>query len=297
MADPDPVITSLSRTEGGLIRLEIPLPVTKYAVLYRADGLTGTGRAIAVARPEDGKVTLTDPAPIPSNGFLEVHIHNTSSPADTDGDGTNDLIELSAPSLRNPLNPAPSIPSVDGTIQVLDSDTYQSLAHRDNFPGAANIQEVKFLISDVHTPSPDLYFVNSNRYQYHFYFTRDAVQRYSSGSLFNAHTYFTNTGRRNVAGSIVYHPNYVAADGRPGLYTMEFWPADPVAFRFVETAYEMIASSMPFTDGRLAYHPASETQRGIYNSEKSQHLSLRAPTEGLSCPKIGCQDIYSTTSN
>ncbi|MCH2059958.1 MAG: PEP/pyruvate-binding domain-containing protein [Verrucomicrobiales bacterium] len=271
MADPDHAITSISRSEGGLLQLEVPLPTTKYAVLYRADGLTGTGRAIAVARSEQGRAILTDPAPIPANGFLKVHVHNTSSPADTDGDGINDLIELASPSSRNPLNPAPPIPAIDGTIQVPDSDTYQSLAHRDNFPGAANVQEVKFLIYDVHTGSPDLYFVNSNRYQYHYYFTRDAVRRYSSGSLFNSHTYFTNTGRRNVAGSIVYHPNYVSADGRPGLYTMEFWPADPVAFRFVETSFEMISSSMPFTDGRLAYHPASETQRGIYDSEKSQY--------------------------
>ena len=95
IAEPAPEVTSVSRTEGGLIRLELPLPATKYAILHRADGLTGTGRAIAVARPVDGTVTLIDPAPIPASGFLEVHVHNTTSPADTDGDGTNDLVELS----------------------------------------------------------------------------------------------------------------------------------------------------------------------------------------------------------
>ncbi len=41
--------------------------------LYRADGLTGTGRPIAMARSEDGKAVLTDPAPIPANGFLKVY--------------------------------------------------------------------------------------------------------------------------------------------------------------------------------------------------------------------------------
>ncbi len=270
-ADPAPVITSVTRTEGGLIRLEMPLGEQQYAVLHRADGLTATGRAIAIARPLGGMVTLTDPAPIPADGILKIYTHNTATPADTDGDGLNDLIELSSPSSRNPLNPAPSIPFADGTIQVPDSATYQSLAHRDNFPGAANVQEVKFLVYDVHTGSSDLYFVNSNRYQYHYYFTRDAVGLYNSNSLFNSHTYFTNTNRRNVAGSIVYHPNYVSENGLPGVYTMEFWPADPVAFRFVETAYEMVAASMAFTDGRLAYHPASETQRAIYNSEIDEY--------------------------
>ena len=269
--DTSPVVTSVTRTEGGLLQLQIPLGEDRYAVLHRADELTGTGRAIAVARPVEGTVTLTDPAPIPAGGFLTVHVHNTATPADTDGDGQNDILELSSPVSRNPLNPAPSIGFADGTIQLPDSTTYQSLAHRDNFPGAANVQEVKFLIYDVHTNSPDLYFVNSNRYQYHFYFTRDAVGRYNSGSLFNAHTYFTNTNRRNVAGSIVYHPNYVPENGVAGIYTMEFWPADPVAFRFVETAYEMIASSMAFTDGRLAYHPASETQRTLYQSEINEY--------------------------
>ena len=105
----NPEITSITRSEGGLLQLELPLPATKYGVLYRADGLTGTGRPIAMARSEDGKAILTDPAPIPANGFLKVYVHNTATPADTDGDGINDLVELTSPSSRNPLNPAPAI--------------------------------------------------------------------------------------------------------------------------------------------------------------------------------------------
>ena len=59
--------------------------------------------------------------------------------------------------------------------------------------------------------------------------------------------------------------------GQTGIYTVEFWPSDPVAFRFVETSFEMIISSMPFLDGQIAYHPSSETQRTLYQSEINQY--------------------------
>lgn len=88
---------------------------------------------------------------------------------------------------------------------------------------------------------------------------------------FNSETYFSNTQRRNVAGSLIAHDNYVAPDGRRGVYTMEFWPTDPVEFRFVEKAYHLLTTSMPFVDSQVVYHPASETQRAIFNREREAY--------------------------
>src|SRR5690606_13049064 len=62
--------------------------------------------------------------------------------------------------------------------------------------------------------------------------------------------------------------NYVSPSGRQGLYTVEFWPSDPVAFRFVETAYELISASIPFAEGNLAYHAAGDTQQELYEEDK-----------------------------
>ncbi len=264
-------VSYITRSPGGLIQLHLPLSSDKYAVLHRDDALTGTKRAIYIVQGNGDLSIARDPAPIPRSGFLRLQIHQNSRQADTDGDGISDLTEMNSPGLMNPLNPASAIGTSMGRVHLPDKQTYETLSHRDNFPGSANISEVKFVIYDIHTKSPKLYFVNSKRYEYHYTFSRDAVNRYNSNSLFNNHTYFTNSRRRNTAGSIVYHPNYVSPSGQTGIYTVEFWPADPVAFRFIETSFEMIVSSMPFLDGQIAYHPASETQKTLHQSEISQY--------------------------
>ena len=78
-----------------------------------------------------------------------------------------------------------------------------------------------------------------------------------------------------MAGSIVYHPNHISDNGTEGIYTIEFWPADPVAFKFVETTYSMITSAMPFLRGKVAYHPSSETQRSLYFREINEYNDSR----------------------
>ena len=88
---------------------------------------------------------------------------------------------------------------------------------------------------------------------------------------FNAETYFSNTQRRNLAGSLIAHDSYVGTSGREGAYTMEFWPTDPVEFEFVEKAYHLISINTPFIDSQLVYHPASETQRTLYQREKDDY--------------------------
>jgi hypothetical protein len=198
-------------------------------------------------------------------------LHDVASPVDTDGDGSDDIVELASPGTLNPLNPAPAIGLIDGATQLPDRASYEELSHRDNFPGAQNIREVKFVIFGVHTDSPELYFVNSNTHTYHQAFANSQGRNFSN-------TYYNNATRQNLAGSIVAHDNYLDAKGRQGIYTMEFWPTDPVAFRFVEKAFCMITAGMPFLDGNLAYHPASETQRAQLQSEESEYAQTNIRT-------------------
>ena len=85
---------------------------------------------------------------------------------------------------------------------------------------------------------------------------------------FNAETYFSTFQRRQLAGSIIAHDSYVSPDGREGIYTIEFWPTDPVDFSFIEKASHLINVSMPFVDSQIAYHPASETQRSLFDRQR-----------------------------
>jgi len=270
-------ITSVDQSPGGVLQLTLDLPESRYAIVQRSQSLTGPWKPIAIVRGNPDPVVTRDNAQLGGKGFMRLVLRDVTSPADTDADGIDDIAELASPGTLNPLNPAPAITAVNGATQIPDRASYESLSHRDNFPGAQNIREVKFVIFGVDTDSPELYFVDSNTHPYHYRFAV-AAGRYSNNSSFSSDTYFTNTNRKNLAGSIVAHDNYLDREGRQGIYTLEFWPTDPVAFRFVEKAYSLITAGMPFLDGNMAYHPASETQRAVLQSETSEYAQTNIRT-------------------
>ena len=274
-AKTQPSIKNVIKSQDGVISLRFFLPDDRYGVLHHSNSLSEIGQPVSMVNGDNSMVQLHDEIGTNPNGFFRIRTYNKSDLSDIDNDGISDSIELDSLGKFNPLNPAAPISLTSGRQFLPDQETFDSLSHRDNFPGSKDIREVKFLIFDVHTNSKKLYLINSKRYQYHFTFSRDAVGRYSDNTNFNNQTYFTNDRRKNVAGSIVYHPNHISDNGTEGIYTIEFWPADPVAFKFVETTYSMITSAMPFLRGKVAYHPSSETQRSLYLREINEYKDSR----------------------
>ncbi len=239
-----------------------------YHILYRSTGLDGTWRPVRMKLGNEGPTdVMRDTVPYKSQAFYRVLSLPLDEPQDTDADGLTDIEELNLSETQHPLNPA-IVAESHGTAIVTSREQYERLARRDSVPGASNIREMKFLITEIDTAHPKLHLIDTKRHQFHLYFYWYGLgNRHVSHATFNNQTYFTNTHRKNVAGSLLAHDNFTAADGRQGIYTMEFWPTDPIAFRFVETAYEMLSASLPFIDGNLAYHPAGETQRTVFSDE------------------------------
>lgn len=245
-------------------RMTIPARSTEYAVLYRSNDLL-TWRPVGIEQSEGFSPwrILEDSVRPKTKGFYKVEHYPLFAPNDSDGDGTNDLAEQFAGAW---LNPATSFAYESGALLLEDLETYNRLSKRDNFPGATNVKEVKFLITDVQG-APKLHFMNVDRHQLHYDFARNVLGKHAEDTYwvglrdFNNETYFTKA-RKNMAGSLVSHENYIGADGERGIYTMEFWPTDPVSFEHIQTAYEMVAANAPFID-RLAYHAPSETQRQV----------------------------------
>lgn len=266
----EPTIAEIGYTPGGKVSFTINSNPESYYLLRRSRDLAevGEGRVVAMVRGTADPVTLTDSSRPKDQAYYQVVTHENALHHDTDGDGFRNTTELGRFGINNPLNPAPPISSSHGATGIVNRAHFERLSNRDDRPGAQSVREVKFLVYNVHTDDPVLYFADSNRFQYHFDFTQVATGRYSNLGLFNNETYFDNTRRKNLAGSLISHDNYVDAEGRQGLYTVEFWPTDPVAFRFVQKAYELIAAGMPFVDGNIAYHPASETQRRWHRTER-----------------------------
>ena len=89
-------ILHASRSPGGLIQLHFPLNSDEYAVLHRDDELTGIKRAINFVRGNGKIAIISDPAPMPKNGFLRLQIHKNFQQIDTDGDGLSDLTEMNS---------------------------------------------------------------------------------------------------------------------------------------------------------------------------------------------------------
>ena len=263
-------LEEVETTENGRFILRIPSdPMMTYR-LWRSTDLETRGEVVAVVAGNGKQLSLRDPAPMTSKGFYRIDATPISAPVDTDSDTIPDPFELLDFGAKNPLNPASEVPEEDGATAIRDRETFDRMARGFPVAGAPGAQQVKFLITDIDTDSPDLHFLNTNRHESHFFFAREVLKYRSDIAsfnsalrLFNSQTYWTNTNRKNIAGSILAHDAVINADGTPGVYVVEFWPADPVSDEFVTLAYKMVSRATPFIDTRILYHPAGETQKAL----------------------------------
>ena len=285
-----PGITGVQPTLAGQFRVALPATLGAYHLLQRADSPAGPWSSRALLPGHQGNITLTDPAGMAGRAFYRILIVPTALPLDSDGDGLDDLTEWQAGGAGNPFNPAPAAASTDAAIRMADPITFEKLAHRDNFPGAPGVREVKFLITGADTAEPALYFLNTNLHRYHFYFARDVLGYADDLTTFNNQTYFTNA-RKHIAGSLVFYPHYTNGPGPAGLYAMEFWPSDGVGFRHVRAAYDIVSRSLPWMDRRLAYHPASITQEQLLKAEAAMWQA--APVSRISSDELFSATTYS----
>jgi len=146
---------------------------------------------------------------------------------------------------------------------------FEKLASRNDIPGLKDIWVCKFLIINVDTSTPQLFFMDTQKYEHHYQFYRDVLGHQISEKEFDAISYYSNHGRKNLAGSIVAHDNYTDGDNQHGIYTIEYWPTDPVSYAFIKLSWELINKAMRFVHKRLYYHLSSQTQITQYNQEQS----------------------------
>ena len=154
--------------------------------------------------------------------------------------------------------------SGSGTGNVEDRVSFDLLASGDS--SAISLSEVKFLITDIRTDDPKLYFIDSSSFQYHWRFFNEALGWNLSLLDFNTRTY-SDLNRRLIAGSVVAHDRYAAEGRSSGVYVIEFWPSDPVHAQQVSMAFRLVTDGMKFAEGSVFYHPTGETQVRIYNEE------------------------------
>jgi pyruvate,water dikinase len=177
---------------------------------------------------------------------------------------------------------ATQLPIEQGATEVPDRATFERLARRDDVPGALGAREMKFLMLGVDRPQPALFFLNTNAYQYHWVFATEVLGLGLSNADFNARTYFRDD-RENLAGTIIAHDGFEPTAGDSGLYALEFWPTDPVRARHVAMAFDAVRAAMPFAAPKLAYHPAGDTQEGLFEEDEQRlnELGVRSVSTAL----------------
>ena len=173
--------------------------------------------------------------------------------------------------------PSPQLPIENGARTIADRARFELLARRDDVPGQIAAEECKLLILGVDTAAPQLYFINTKTFAYHWDFAKQGLGLQISHRDFNAITYFRDD-RSNLAGTIIAHDRYERpGGGDAGVYALEFWPTDPVRARLVALAFDLVREAMPFAAGKLAYHPAGETQEALFaqDAPRLRELGVR----------------------
>ena len=158
----DPVPTAV---EVGAVPIVVESTTEEYFVLYVRHDLdtdTTVELPILVKRGEAGTTTLAENvAALPKERY-RVEKYLIADPADVDGDCIDDISELADPVGMNPVNPAAAIELINGALAVPDRNTFRTLSLRQRF--------LKFIIIDIDTDRPSIYFMNNTTYPLHITF-------------------------------------------------------------------------------------------------------------------------------
>ena len=198
-----------------------------YFVLYVRDLVDPAWEApVLVKRGEVDTTTLAENVEALLKERYRVEKYLVADPADVDGDCTDDITELDNLGTMNPVNPAATIDSSDGAVVVPDRATFEAFAFSQKF--------IKFIIFDIDTDRPGVYFINTTTHVLH-------------------NTFLDTVGhKRNevVLGHMIYKPNLIAPDGSRGVYY--YWgvgPSEP--FSIAARTYTAVAASMPLLSDNL----------------------------------------------
>ena len=233
----------------------VPIVVTSttadYFVLYvqhDVDADTNVEIPVLVKRGEAGTTTLAENVEALPAARYRVEQYLVSDPADVDGDCVDDITELDNLGSMNPVNPAAAIELSDGAGVLPDRETVEALSFEDS----SGTLFLKFLLVDMDTDRPLVYFQNTERVRPHIAIL-DAVGLTGAGGL--------------VHGAMIYDPELVAPDGSLGVY--RYWLAYRYddSFSVVARTHTLLAASMPLLEDNLVLwirnHALLDTQSDL----------------------------------
>ena len=207
----------------------------EYFVLYVSHDVDSTEMElpVLVKKGQADTTTLAENVKNLPKEHYRVEKYLIADPADVDGDCTDDITELDNLGSMNPVNPAASVELTDGAVAIPDLETFETMSSRFN-----NNFFIKFVVLDMDSDLPRVYFINSANHPAH--------------STFLEGIGYEGDPNNVDAGNIAYDPELLAPDGGQGVFY--YWPPPPGDSESVIRSHTQLAASMPLLEDNLALY-------------------------------------------
>ena len=237
-------IQQYSINADGTVQLEVNSTTAQYYILkIRHDVAADFELATSLTLGNAGTTIITESISSYPLAHYQVLEYPIATPADTDGDGTDDISEFQNIPAQAPLNAAAPIATEDGVVAVDNFTTYKGLSVTEDYVqwseflnGKVN---VKYIITDFHTSHPKLYFIDSHSFLLH--------------ADFADHVGIDHLGDQVKKGQVIYHPTVLSDNGTVGTYAFNFSNGHGDDFEVVQKTFELLAANMPFLHNNLSY--------------------------------------------
>lgn len=192
---------------------------------------------------EEGTTVISESLAAYPEEYYKVEEYSILTPGDFDNDGIDDVTEFNDMPFNAPINTGDYLTLHNGAAALESYERFNELALDDTvIPWAQFLSDkefLKFVIEDIHSDSPKIYFVNSKTHETHSGFMNVLGISYFEDDV--------------TTGEIIFHPVTVGPNGKLGVFSFNFSLSAPFPFETVRLTQELLATNMPFLENNLVY--------------------------------------------
>ena len=244
-------ILNYSLNQDGQAELEVNSSSGNYLILKVRHNLNEEFLlATSMTMGRDGRTIITEPLSAYPQSHYQVLEYPIVDPADTDGDGKDDIVEYNTMPQDGPLNAGDPISMDDGVLLFNEFSKFTELAVTKNVVQWSEFlngkAHVKFLIVDFYTSSPKIYFINSAKHDLHADFARTIG--------------VDPIGDNVKKGQVIFHPQTLSSNGSLGTFTFNYSNGRGQDFDVVQRCHELLAMNIPFINNNLSYYVTANNE-------------------------------------
>lgn len=258
-------IQAYSVGEDGRVQLSIDSDTDHYYVLrVRHSATESFGLPVSITPGQEGMTLISESLAAYPIEHYQVTAYPNDSPADSDGDGIDDLSELDQWPHLNPLNAAFEISPADGVMTLDSFATFQRLSLVDDHVAWSEYLNgkgyLKYIITDFHTDRPLIYFFDTRVHDLH--------------ADFAAAVGVEGLGEQVRKGQIIFHPTTISENGTLGTFAFTYSNGHGDEFSTVQRTHELLAANIPFLRNNLSYF-VTERSEDEYERDQDFYESSR----------------------